>query len=287
MRRSFDLGLTLSSGQTFYWGHPEGDDFAFGEPDGEGFWWGVVRGKVWRLKQEGDELIVALGDLEEIPEIFGFGWDLGWLGRRAEELNDAPLLEALERFRGLRMMRQDPWETLVSFMLSPQNRVEAIAKGTYMLARRYGPRTSTLPLYPSPEALAEAEDDFLVRLPVRYKAQAFRLREVARILVRRPRFWEDMPEDYPERRRYLTQLPGVGNKIADCVLAYGVGDGRAVPIDTHILKVSGRFYGFPVRSLTPKTYDALGDFYRGRYGEYAALAQLYLYALSRTPNVLR
>ncbi len=287
--KEFDLGLTLTSGQTFYWGHLEGEDFVFGKPDDEGFWWGVARGKVWKLKQEGDTLIVARGDVREVRTLFSLDEDLRSLRARAEELGDRPLLEAMERYPGLRIMRQDPWEMLVSFMLSPQNRVEAIAKGTYLLARALGEDGGGLPLYPAPERLAGGPDDLLRSLPVRYEAQAFRLREVAKILRDNPNFWEDMPQDYYARRKYLTLLPGVGNKIADCVLAYGVGDGRAVPVDTHILKISRKFYGFEVKgkSLTGRVYNAIGDFYRNRYGDRAALVQVYLYALSRKPNVRR
>ncbi len=287
--KDLDLGLTLTSGQTFYWGHPEGEDFVFGRPDGEGFWWGVARGRVWRLKQEGEVLIVAKGDVREVRALLSLDEDLQSLRFRAEELRDEPLLEAMDRYPGLRIMRQDPWEMLVSFMLSPQNRVEAIAKGTYLLAKALGEDGGGLPLYPTPEALAEGSDGLLKSLPVRYEAQALRLREVAKIVRDNPTFWEDMPQDYYARRRYLTRLPGVGNKIADCVLAYGVGDGRAVPVDTHILKISRKFYGFEVKgkSLTERVYNAIGDFYRDRYGDKAALAQLYLYALSRKPNVRR
>ena len=285
----FDLGLTLTSGQTFYWGHLDGEDFVFGKPDSEGFWWGVVRRTVWRVKQDGDTLVLDRGNADTGREVFGLGEDLQVLRARAEEIGDDPLLEALKEYPGLCMMRQDPWEMLVSFMLSPQNRVEAIARGTYILARALGEEGDGLPLYPEPERLSEAPDDLLRSLPVRYEAQAFRLREVARILRDDPLFWDRMPDDYYERRKYLTRLPGVGNKIADCVLAYGLGDGRAVPVDTHILKISRKFYGFEVKgkSLTERVYNAIGDFYRDRYGDKAALAQLYLYALSRKPNVKR
>ena len=287
--KEFDLGLTLTSGQTFYWGHPEEEDFVFGKPDKEGFWWGVARRRVWRLKQERDILLVDRGDPEEVRVLFSLEEDLERLKIRAEELKDEPLLRALEEYRGLRIMRQEPWEMLVSFMLSPQNRVEAIARGTYILARELGEDGGGLPLYPTPERLAEAPDELLRSLPVRYEVQAFRLREVARIIQDNPNFWDEMPQDYYARRRYLTRLPGVGNKIADCILAYGLGDGRAVPVDTHILKISRKFYGFEVKgkSLTERVYNAIGDFYRKRYGEMAALAQLYLYALSRKPNVRR
>ena len=285
----FALGLTLTSGQTFYWGHLEGGEFVFGRPDGEGFWWGVARRRVWRLKQEGEDLVVGKGDVREVRSLFSLDVDLGRLRAKAEELGDGPLLKALKEYRGLRIMRQDPWEMLVSFMLSPQNRVESIARGTYLLAKGLGEDGGGLPLYPTPERLAEAPDGLLRSLPVRYEVQAFRLREVARIIRDNPGFWEEMPQDYYARRRYLTRLPGVGNKIADCVLAYGLGDGRAVPVDTHILKISRKFYGFEVKgkSLTERVYNAIGNFYRERYGDMAALAQLYLYALSRRPNAAR
>ncbi|NPB04212.1 MAG: hypothetical protein GXO39_07360 [Thermotogae bacterium] len=279
-----NLSLTLRSGQAFYWGHLEGGRFVFGKPDKGGIWWGVARNRVWALRQRGGDVEVLRGDLEEFRVLFSFDKDYHRiLKEKAKRLNDAPLLKAFELFPGLRMMRQDPWETTVSFLLSPQNRVERIALGTYLLAKEYGDDTDLLPLYPTPQALANSDTEFLKNLPVRYEVQAFRLREVARMIHGNPHFWDDLPQDYYGRRRYLRVLPGVGNKIADCILAYGFGDGRAVPIDTHILRISKEYYGFNPKSenLTNRLYDAIGDFYRERYGDLSALAQLYLYALAR------
>ncbi len=203
------------------------------------------------------------------------------------EHDDKYLLSAIDMLGGLRLMRQEPYETLICFIISSQNRVENIAKSVWMLCREYGEVADGVPLFPQPEVLKDAEDGFLETLPMRYKTQALRLKEVAKILYENPDFWKNLPEDYYERRKYLKRLPGVGNKIADCVLAYGLNDGRAVPLDTHMLKITKRFYGLNYGSLTDRVYNELGDFYRKRYGNLASLAQLYLYALSRKPNVLR
>jgi len=281
LRSSFDLGLTLTSGQTFYWGNFENGSFNFGKPDGRGFWWGVSRGSVWAIKQDGNKIILQKGDYNLFFELFGIFDKLEELYELARKYSDTHLIRAIERFKGLRLMRQDPWETLVSFILSAQNRVENIAKAVWMISKEYGEVEDGIPKIPRPEVLKDADEKFLESLPMKYKAQALRLKETARIISEDPEFWKKLPEDYYARRKYLTKLPGVGNKIADCVLAYGLGDGRAVPVDTHILRISRELYNLG------GSYDEIGDFFRRRYGEYAALAQLYLYALSRTPNVLR
>lgn len=287
LRSLFDVGLTLTSGQTFYWGSFRNGDFAFGKPDESGFWWGVSHNRVWALKQEGNKVFLKKGDIDIFYELFGLRDNLEELREKAKRNRDIPLLEALEKFKGLRLMKQDPWETLLCFILSAQNRVENIAKGVWILSKEYGEIEDGIPKFPKPEVLKDADDEFLQTLPLKYKAQALRIKEVARILYENPDFWNKLPDDYYQRRKYLTQLPGVGNKIADCVLAYGLGDGRAVPLDTHMLKVSKNFYGLEYTSLTEKTYNEIGDFYRRRYGNLSALAQLYLYSYSRTPNVLR
>ncbi len=281
LRSSFDLALTLTSGQVFYWGNFEEGKFNFAKPDGRGFWWGVSRNLVWILKQEGNKIILQKGDYNLFFELFGISDRIEDLYELAKRYADTHLIRALESFRGLRMMRQDPWETLVSFILSAQNRVENIAKAVWMLSKEYGEFEDGIPKIPKPEALKDADYRFLETLPMKYKAQALRLKETSKIISNDPEFWKRLPEDYYERRKYLMKLPGVGKKIADCVLAYGLGDGRAVPVDTHILRISKELYKIE------GSYDEIGEFYRRRYGEYAALAQLYLYALSRTPNVLR
>jgi len=236
---------------------------------------------VWVIKQDGNKVILQKGDYNLFFELFGISDKLEDLYELAKRYADTHLIKALEGFKGLRLMRQDPWETLVSFILSAQNRVENIAKAVWMISKEYGEFEDGIPKIPKPEVLKDADEKFLEKLPMKYKAQAFRLKETAKILSEDPDFWKKLPEDYYERRKYLTKLPGVGNKIADCVLAYGLGDGRAVPVDTHIMRISKELYNLD------GSYDEIGEFYRRRYGEYAALAQLYLYALSRTPNVLR
>ncbi len=286
LRSAFDLGLTLTNGQTFYWGNFE-NGFVFGKPDHKGFWWGVSWGTVWVIKQMDNKIHLKKGDSQRFYSLFGFKDDLKSLKDLAVRYNDTPLLKALKTFWGMRIMRQDPWETLIGFMLSSQNRVENIAKGVWMLCKEYGDAVDGIHLFPKPEVLKDADERFLKKLPLRYEIQSLRLKEVARIIYENPDFWDKLPDDYYSRREYLKKLPGVGNKIADCVLAYGLGDGRAVPLDTHMLKISKKFYSLEYKSLTNKVYNELGDFYRRRYGELSALAQSYLYSLSRVPNVLR
>jgi N-glycosylase/DNA lyase len=112
--------LTLTSGQTFYWGNFENGSFNFGKPDGRGFWWGVSRGSVWAIKQDGNKIILQKGDYNLFFELFGIFDKLEELYELARKYSDTHLIRALESFKGLRLMRQDPWETLVSFILSAQ-----------------------------------------------------------------------------------------------------------------------------------------------------------------------
>jgi 3-methyladenine DNA glycosylase/8-oxoguanine DNA glycosylase len=84
---------------------------------------------------------------------------------------------------------------------------------------------------------------------------------------------------YGEAKAELTQIRGIGAKIADCVSLFSLGKDQAVPVDTHIWAVAKELFSaqVPTRSLTPSTYEAIAGMFVQRYGPYAGWAQEYLY----------
>jgi len=163
--------------------------------------------------------------------------------------NDPDIALALRRFKGLRVLAQDPWETLVSFIISQNNNIARIRLILRRMMRAFGG-------FPRPEDLLDTP--LLKTIGLGYRAEY--LTNLGRA-VASGRFNPEELRDMSDRdaMRCLLSLHGVGPKVASCVLLYGYGRHGAFPVDVWLKRMA-------------KPID---------YGPYAGWAQLYLYALAR------
>jgi N-glycosylase/DNA lyase len=193
------------------------------------------------------------------------------------QIGKDPFIErAIAFYQGLRLIRQDPWECLVSFLCSSVKNIPHIKCILENLCRYYG-KPVTFDNYrgygfPSPEQISEARD--LERIKVGFRA---------RYLVETSRRAKSMDLgtlrklEYREAKKELMTLPGVGEKIADCVLLYSLDFTEAFPVDTWIRKAMHRGY-----HGGKKVSDrAIREFAQGYFGKYAGYAQQYLYHFAR------
>ena len=192
---------------------------------------------------------------------------------------DAHLARCVGDFPGLRILRQPFGETLLGFLCSATKQIVQIKQMQELLAARHGapvPGTGgafrRLPTWPELAACTEAE--------LRACQLGFRARyiwETAQFVAARPdwlRETESLP--YPEAKDRLLGLPGVGEKVADCVLLFGAGRLEAFPVDVWILKTLGRRY-----ALDGWKPPQLAQFGRAHFGPLAGLAQQFLFAWER------
>jgi N-glycosylase/DNA lyase len=154
----------------------------------------------------------------------------------------------------------------------------------FRLAERYGERIPcdagrTLFAFPTLEALASADEALLRQELWGYRAP--RVIQLARHLLTLPPNWFDSlrAAPYEEAKYALTQLHGVGEKIADCVCLFALDKDAATPVDTHIRQIACRLFAPELegKSLTPRIYSAIANAYRERFGDYAGWAQQYLF----------
>lgn len=263
----YSLARTLSCGQVFRWRWS--DDVATG----------VVAGRVIRIAQLNDGLHVdGPARADQLPLLrcyLGLDEPLAAIERH---LTDDPVLrKTIAASSGIALMRQDPWECLVSFIISAFNNIPKIEQSLGRLATRLGdPVGETGRTFPSPERLAAASLPTLRRCLLGYRAPY--VRAVARLVAGGKLDLTDLgrlPHD--EARRALLALPGVGEKVADCVLLFAYGDGRAFPVDVWIQRVVEQRY-FGGRPQTPKRLRA---FAHARFGPLAGYAQQHLYFAGR------
>jgi len=270
--QEYDLEATLTSGQTFNW-----------EWSADG-WTGVVCGRWVRLQQEGSLIRARTSEPQRT-------WD--WLEEYlqvkvnlnevlASFPNDPHLQLAVAACRGLRLLRQEPWECLASFLLSSTKQIVQIRQIVAMLSSTFGRQLSALggrPAFgfPSADRLAAVREAELRACKMGFRAPY--LLATARLIADGHCDLESLRNlPLAEARERLMELPGVGGKIADCVLLFAFGFPEAFPVDVWVTKVLSRFY-FRGRRVKP---SRLRSFIEMHFGPNAGYAQQYLFHYIRT-----
>ena len=185
--------------------------------------------------------------------------------------------QAVSLFPGLRVLNQPPWEALVCFILSANNNVARIRGLADALCRRYGCRWEDAGVcgFPTPEALAACDEAELRALKVGYRAP-FLIGTARRVVEGFPLDrLREMP--YEEAHRQLTSLPGVGDKVADCVLLFGCEHASAFPVDVWVARLLKDWFGVQCGSRAAMARQA-----RALLGENAGLMQQFLFHAART-----
>jgi N-glycosylase/DNA lyase len=291
MDPAYNLERTVGCGQCFRWMvGPEGAR-------------GVVEGTVVRVRQRAGRLTVVWegprGARHRLLRHLGADQPLSVI--EAALAQDRVLRRLLSATSGIAIMRQDPWECLVSYIVSACNNIPKIRMSVRHLARHFGDpipirgplrgsavgpgRGSTVPAecarddawtFPVPQRLAEARLGRLRGCLLGYRAEYVRsvARRVAdgvvdlQAVARLP---------FEAARAALLELPGVGEKVAECVLLFAFGRYEAFPVDVWVQRAVERWY-FGGRT---QTREAIRAWARDRFGSLAGYAQQHLFAGSR------
>lgn len=193
--------------------------------------------------------------------------------------------EWVDSLPGLRLMR---WlsaeECLFSFLCTPANNIPRITGMIERLCERYGTPIhrdgdAVHHAFPTAERLADAEEATLRELGFGYRAKT--LIAAARALQERGADWLESLRtmDYWDAKQELMNLPGVGAKVADCVLLFGLDHMRAVPIDTHMWQAVGKWLmpDLANKNLTDKTYRQVVEWFHERFDDLTGWAHQYLF----------
>ncbi|MEF8840882.1 MAG: DNA-3-methyladenine glycosylase [Haloarculaceae archaeon] len=288
----FDMQATVESGQTYLWSR--GDDGMFEDdvPHGGDAWYRTVlptthtatgEPEVFCARWTGSDLEwrASTPDApEHLTHLLRLEDDLDAIVRASPDLR--LLRRAYDRYRGMRLVRDPHFGSLVSFICSAQMRVERIHGMVQRLARAYGEAVEfdgeTLHAFPTPAQLTEATEAELRDLSLGYRAPY--VKRTAEMVAS----GEADPENaagmaYEDAREHLTRFVGVGEKVADCVLLFSLGFLEAVPLDTWIRTAIAEYYPDCDRGSYKETSRAI----RERFGgEYAGYAQTYVFFYLRT-----
>jgi len=277
----FNLDVTLCCGQVFRW-------------DKQGEWWyGIVGDHVLKVRQTDAVLEFQNVDDAFIKRYFSLDHDL--LRISSEIGKDEQVRAALREFWGLRIVRQEPWECLISFICATYKNVAAIKQMLQKLSKKFGEKTVfdgfDFYLFPTPERLARASLKELESCGLGYRAK-YVLETSKRIHTGEYDLDALRKMPYRQAKMELCQFPGVGSKVADCILLFSLDKLDAFPVDVWVKRIilklySEHFSDVFVKKLTKQKsfsnseYEKLNGFGREYFGEYAGYAQEYLYHYER------
>ena len=273
--RDFDLWHTLECGQAFRWQR---------QPDG--VYRGVIGHHLVRAAQHGGTLSLDGAPADMLTCYFQLDADLAAI--IATFPDDEPMRRAATWCRGMRLLRQDPWEALASFICSATKQIIQIRQMVANLCNALGEPIEndgqTGFAFPTAAAVARASEAQLRACKLGFRAK--NLLGAARMIdAGEVRLDGIGAMDYARAVEELTRLPGVGPKIADCALLFGWGRQEAFPLDVWIERALRRLYFRRKRRVTRRR---LVEFHRGYFGPWAGYAQQYLFHYVRNhPHVLQ
>ena len=278
---NFDVGKIFDCGQCFRFdpvpNSRHGIEFS-----------GVAYGRFVSIAQDGKDIYIYNSDMEDFENIWcrflGLDTDYDAIAEEISSCSSNPALgRAIEFGRGIRILRQEPWEAICSFIVSQNNNIPRIKKIIEAMSKRCGraidiprameshvAREGSLYAFPTPQALAELGIDGLFELKTGFRAKY--IYDAAQ-KVMRGEINEELlfsSESTAECVEHLCAIKGVGPKVASCALLFGFARYDAFPVDVWIKKVIQKYFSEGDCEFTP---DMLG--------RYAGIAQQYLFYYER------
>ncbi len=281
----FNLEHTLTCGQSFRW------------EKHDQWWYGVIGEKIVKIKHIGNRL-----DFESCPAIesasfvvkhFRLDDDLPYILSKLDK--DEHICKAIQDFQGLRIIRQEPWECLISYICATYKNIPAIREMILSLSKRFGRKVAfddyAFYTFPKPEDIANANLEELRACKLGFRA--IHVLKASKTIHKKCLELEALKEmSYERARRELLSLPGVGQKVADCVLLFSLDKLETFPVDVWMKRIMLDFYtdyfkrsfvekALSKKSITPNEYKKISSFGRKYFGEYAGYAQEYLFCQAR------
>lgn len=253
-----DLVKTFECGQCFRWNAGE-----------DGVYSGVAMGHAARVWRDGGDILIRSDAPEAFwRDYFDLGRDYAAISRG---FHGGEYLDACVRYgQGIRILRQEPWEALCSFIISQCNNIKRIKGIVERLCAAYGGETcldgQRFYTFPAAARLAALDEDGLVMLRCGYRA-AYILTAARAVAGGELSLDALIDADYVQAKRALLALNGVGEKVANCVVLFGLRHMEAFPIDVWIRRA--------LKEHFPPDFDPAS------LGEYAGLAQQYIFYYAR------
>lgn len=267
---NFDLQQTFECGQCFRW-----------DKVNENHYIGVVKNKVIEIRQDADIVNILNVNMEEFIEMWigYFDFDRDYQKLIMSISSENVMSKATEYGSGIRLLNQDEWETMISFIISANNNIPRIKKIIQSFCERFGDvidyKGQTYYTFPTAENLCGITIDDLKEIRCGYRAN-YIVNAIEQINNGVVDLYHLKDVDTKIARTELLKIKGVGPKVADCILLFSMGKYDCYPMDVWIKKVTQSYYF--EREATPKEIQ---DLARNNWGDSAGFAQQYLFYYAR------
>lgn len=275
--KSFEPVHIFECGQCFRWNKEE-----------DGSYTGVIKNSVINVKKIGNDVEftgVCDENIKQICEEY-FNLQTNYEAIKEKLSNiDIYLKNSIEYGNGIRILKQDLWETLLSFIISANNNIPRIKTIIERIAKKYGNRieyrNKMYYTFPTPEMLQNASIDDFRGLGLGFRD--VRIYETVQRTLKGEIDLEKLrqEENTEVLRKKLLEIPGVGPKVADCVMLFALNRFDVFPVDVWVKRVISELY-FNKKEQTP---NVIHEFAEKQYGDLAGLAQQYLFYWRRENSI--
>lgn len=273
--------MTLLGGQAF--------NFDFDPSDG--FYYGFTQDKVIKLKNEmGDLFWQTFPENDNIDFLKSYlRLDVNYPKIINTIQKDKYIKSAIKKYSDIRLLKQDFEQTLLSFLVSPNNNIKSIRKIIRAMCRKFGRKIKIgdreIYLFPETEVIADAKlsrdgvTPSLLECKLGFRAKFLKAAAKHLLETNLHKKIHNMTEK--EARNSLLEIKGVGEKIADCVLVFSLGFDNVTPLDVWAKRALVKFY-----KLNPKMkYNAMQMWLSNYLGNYTSWAGQFLYEYIRNENM--
>jgi len=261
---------SINSGQVFLW------------KKNEKYWYGVNGQDVLKIDNSGNiksyqnnkiDFFRKKDDIEKIIKSIS---------------KDSVTKKAVKQYLGLRVLEQDPFQCLISFITSSNSNIQKIKNSLEKISKKFGTKiifqNQEFFLFPEPKKLAKASINDIKSCGVGYRAQF--IKEAASMTMLKKIDFEYLKKsNYQDAKKEICLIPGVGNKVADCVLLFSLNKLEAFPLDRWIIRILEKYYSdkfqLKTKTITEKQYDIIHEKILNHFGPFAGYAQQFLFKMER------
>ena len=267
---AINVETSINSGQVFLWRKKEN------------YWYGVNGQDILRINSSG-----SIKSYQNIKTNFFRKKD------NMEQIiksisKDNTTRKAVKQFLGLRLLEQDPFQCLISFIVSSNSNIQKIKVSLENLSKKFGRKVEFdkqgFFLFPKPERIANASTNEILKCGVGYRSKF--IKEAAKMVFLKEIDFESLKKsNYFETKEHICSIPGVGNKVADCIMLFSLNKLEAFPLDRWMIRILEKYYfnefQLETKTITEKQYGILHEKIVNHFGPFAGYAQQFLFKMER------
>ena len=270
---SIDVDNSINSGQVFLW-EKQGSD-----------WYGIDGQDVLKINKNG--VIKSIRNLK--TDFFRKNDNMQEIIKSISK--DKTVKKAAKEYEGLRLFRQDPFQCLISFIISSNSNIQKIKNSLEKITKKFGEKVKIQNkeffLFPEPEKIANATIDEIKSCGVGYRAPF--IKEAAKMVILKKIDFEYLKKcNYHEAKKNICLVPGIGNKVADCIMLFSLNKLESFPLDTWMIKILEKYYSkefkIETKTITQKQYELLHEKIVNYFGPYCGYSQQFLFKMERENN---